>query len=148
MHECILSKHCGYWCSGAKAPGHQYSLCWWNIHCMGPVSFTANIFTEWNNILKIITQSFKGSYHFVSLALARDCLGPLLLTYIDRNYGMAKSLHQLFSMGCNYSSRPFLQLRFRLSSEEMALMMRFYHSWITPMTAYRIWTSHQNQVMS
>ena len=25
--------HCGYWCPGAKAPGHQYQQCWLCIHC-------------------------------------------------------------------------------------------------------------------
>ena len=32
------TQHCGYWCPGAKAPGHQYPQRWPNIHCSGPVS--------------------------------------------------------------------------------------------------------------
>ena len=35
----VRSQHCGYWCPGAKAPGHQYPQCWLNIHCIGPVSY-------------------------------------------------------------------------------------------------------------
>ena len=27
----VRSQHCGYWCPGAKAPGHQYSQCWLKI---------------------------------------------------------------------------------------------------------------------
>ena len=32
----ILS--CSYWCTGAKAQGHQYPQCWLDIHCNGPIS--------------------------------------------------------------------------------------------------------------
>ena len=35
----MRSQHRGYWCPGAKAPGHQYPQCWLNIHCIGPVSY-------------------------------------------------------------------------------------------------------------
>ena len=35
----VRSQHCGYWCPGAKAPGHQYPQCWLNIHCIWPDSY-------------------------------------------------------------------------------------------------------------
>ena len=35
----LCTQHCGYWCSGAQAPGHQYPQCWLYIHCVDPVSF-------------------------------------------------------------------------------------------------------------
>ena len=35
----MRSQHCGYWCPGAKAPGHQHPQCWLNINCIGPVSY-------------------------------------------------------------------------------------------------------------
>ena len=58
------SQHCGYWCPGAKAPGHQYPQCWLNIHCIGPVSYTTiahkvNSVRKWNHVFKKMTQSFK-----------------------------------------------------------------------------------------
>ena len=30
----MRSQHCGYWCPGAKAPGHQYSQYWLNINLL------------------------------------------------------------------------------------------------------------------
>ena len=30
--ECIFGEHCGYWWSGALAPGHQYPECWLSMH--------------------------------------------------------------------------------------------------------------------
>ena len=53
----MRSQHCGYWCPGAKAPGHQYPQCWLNIHCIGPVSYKniahkLNSIRKWNYILK------------------------------------------------------------------------------------------------
>ena len=51
-------QHCGYWCPGAEAPGHQYSLCWLNIHYIGPVAYKKNVahkvnsIRKWNHILK------------------------------------------------------------------------------------------------
>ena len=59
------SQHCGYWCPGAKAPGHQYPQYWLNLQFIGPVSYESirllldNI-RKWNCILKKMTQSFKG----------------------------------------------------------------------------------------
>ena len=35
----VRSQHCGYWCPGAKAPGHQYPQYWVNIQFIGPVSY-------------------------------------------------------------------------------------------------------------
>ena len=35
----VRSQHCGNWCPGAKAPGHQHPQCWVNIHCIGPISY-------------------------------------------------------------------------------------------------------------
>ena len=35
----MRSQHHGYWCPGAKAPGHQYPQCWLNIHCIGLVPY-------------------------------------------------------------------------------------------------------------
>ena len=53
----MRSQHCGYWCPGAKAPGHQYPQCWLNIPCIGPVSYKniahkVNSIRKWNHILK------------------------------------------------------------------------------------------------
>ena len=53
----MRSQHCGYWCPGAKAPGHQYPQCWLNINCIGPVSsktiaHKVNSIRKWNHILK------------------------------------------------------------------------------------------------
>ena len=53
----MRSQHCGYWCPGAKAPGHQYPQCWLNIHRIGPVSYKnvahkVNSIRKWNHILK------------------------------------------------------------------------------------------------
>ena len=41
------SQHCGYWCPGAKAPGHQYPQCLLSIYCTTQgsyknITFTAN----------------------------------------------------------------------------------------------------------
>ena len=61
----VCSQHCGYWCPGAKAPGHQYPHCWLNIHCIGPVSYKniahkVNSIRKWSHISKKkMTQSFK-----------------------------------------------------------------------------------------
>ena len=35
----IHNQHCGYWCPGAKTPGHQYQQCWLCTYCMGPDSY-------------------------------------------------------------------------------------------------------------
>ena len=40
----MRTQHCGYWCPGAKAPGHQYPQCWPNINCTGPISNKNMIF--------------------------------------------------------------------------------------------------------
>ena len=45
------TQHCGYWWPGAKAPGHQYPLCWLNTHCMRPV-LCKNVTFVVNNIRK------------------------------------------------------------------------------------------------
>ena len=37
-NACMSSPLCDYWCLGAKVPGHQYPLCWLNIHYIEPVS--------------------------------------------------------------------------------------------------------------
>ena len=42
------NEHCGCWCPGAKAPGHQYPQCWPYTYHIGPVS-DKNKFTM-NNI--------------------------------------------------------------------------------------------------
>ena len=71
----MRSQHCGYWCPGAKAPGHQYPQCWLNIHCIGPVSYKniahkVNSIRKLNHILKKMTQSFNGSYwEFISTSI-------------------------------------------------------------------------------
>ena len=49
-------QHCGYWCPGAKAPGHQQPQCALIIYCTRPVShkrntFTVNIITNLNYIM-------------------------------------------------------------------------------------------------
>ena len=31
-----VTQHFGYWCFGAKAPGHQYPQCWLKMHYIGP----------------------------------------------------------------------------------------------------------------
>ena len=38
-HDRNCYKHCGYWFHGAEATDHQYSHCWLNINCPGPVSY-------------------------------------------------------------------------------------------------------------
>ena len=53
----MRSQHYGYWCPGAKVPGHQYPQCWQNIHCIGPASYKniahkVNSIRKWNHILK------------------------------------------------------------------------------------------------
>ena len=47
----VCIQHCGYWCSGAKAPGHQYPQCWLIINCFGEVSYR-NITVKGNYIRK------------------------------------------------------------------------------------------------
>ena len=52
----MRSQHRGYWCPGAKAPGHQFPQCWLNIHCIGPISYKniahkVNSIRKWNRIL-------------------------------------------------------------------------------------------------
>ena len=68
-HRCVFSsQHYRYWCSGAKAPGHQCTQCWLNIHCIGPFSYR-NITLKGNNVIYKIKLyferknilSFKGS---------------------------------------------------------------------------------------
>ena len=49
----MRSQHRGYWCPGAKAPGHQYPQWWLNIYCIGPVSYK-KIKLMVNNITKKI----------------------------------------------------------------------------------------------
>ena len=51
----VHTQHCGYWCSGAKAPDNQYPQFWLNIHYIAPVlyqgiSFIVNIIREKDNI--------------------------------------------------------------------------------------------------
>ena len=51
------SQHCGYRCPGAKAPGHRYRQCWFNIHCIGPILYknitlVLDNIRNWNYILK------------------------------------------------------------------------------------------------
>ena len=48
----MRSQHCGYWCPGAKAAGHQYPQCWLNINFIGPVSYK-NIAHKVNSIRKL-----------------------------------------------------------------------------------------------
>ena len=33
------NQHCGYWCPGAKAPGHQYPQCWFSTYCTTQASY-------------------------------------------------------------------------------------------------------------
>ena len=40
MHD----QHCGYWCPGATAPGHQHPQCWLNVHCIC-ISFIQKYYT-------------------------------------------------------------------------------------------------------
>ena len=47
----VHSQHCGYWCPGAKAPGHQYPQYWLNLQFIGPVSYE-NIRLLLDNIRK------------------------------------------------------------------------------------------------
>ena len=35
----LCTQHCGCWYRGAKAWGHWYPQCWWNIHSIQPVSY-------------------------------------------------------------------------------------------------------------
>ena len=62
----VCTQHCGYWCPGAKAPGHQYPQCWLNINCFGEVSYRnitvkGNYIRKWNYIWKKNpSQLFKG----------------------------------------------------------------------------------------
>ena len=46
----MRSQHCGYWCPGAKAPGHQYPQCWLNIH--GFDQFHMKILHLWGTTLE------------------------------------------------------------------------------------------------
>ena len=36
-------EYCGYWCPGAKAPGHQYPQPSYDIHCIGTVLYQNSI---------------------------------------------------------------------------------------------------------
>ena len=47
----VHSQHCGYWCPGAKAPGHQYPQYRLNIQFIGPVSYE-NITLLLDNVRK------------------------------------------------------------------------------------------------
>ena len=47
----MLSQHCVYCCSGAKAPGHRYPHYRENIHCIGLVSYSVSFMV--NNFRKI-----------------------------------------------------------------------------------------------
>ena len=48
----MRSQHCGYWCPGAKAPGHQYPQYWLNNQFIGAFSYE-NIALWLDNIRKI-----------------------------------------------------------------------------------------------
>ena len=53
----VYIQYCGYWCSGAKAPGHQYPQCWTNVHCIGlvldkTIKLIVNNIRKWNWNLK------------------------------------------------------------------------------------------------
>ena len=87
------SQHCGYWCPGAKAPGHQYPQCWLNIHCIGLVSYETiahevNSIRKWNHILKKMTQSFNS----LRLCDAYICVSEL--TIIGSDNGLSPSRRQ------------------------------------------------------
>ena len=45
----VCNHHCGYWCPGAKAPGHRYPQCWLNIHCIGLIPCRIATFIVNNN---------------------------------------------------------------------------------------------------
>ena len=69
----VRSQHCGYWCPGAKAPGHQYPQCWLNIHFIAPVSckniaHKVNSIRKWNHILKTndpgVNLFFSNIFHY------------------------------------------------------------------------------------
>ena len=47
----VRSQHCGYWCPGAKAPGHQYPQYWLNDQLIGAFSYE-NITLLLDNIRK------------------------------------------------------------------------------------------------
>ena len=47
-HGCVVS-------TAAKAPGHQYPQCWFNIHCIGPVSYK-NTTLMLDNITRVENQ--------------------------------------------------------------------------------------------
>ena len=42
----VHTQQCGYWCPGAKAPGHQYPKCWPNIHYI--------VFCVWDNPMNLL----------------------------------------------------------------------------------------------
>ena len=64
----VCTQLCGYWCPGAKAPGHQYPQCWCDIHCIGPVSWQSITFIEntrkWNDIKNDLIKPFLIKLHF------------------------------------------------------------------------------------
>ena len=51
----VPTQHCGYWCPGAKAPGHQYPQCWLNRCWIGLISC--------RNVLFIVKSSKKRNDH-------------------------------------------------------------------------------------
>ena len=64
-HAWVRSQQCGYWCPGAKAPGHQYQQRWLSIHCIGPISYKniahkVKSIRKWNHILKKNDPVIKG----------------------------------------------------------------------------------------
>ena len=70
----VCTQHCGYWCPGAKAPGHQYPHCWPTVQYIGPVSdknitFTVNNIKKCNQILKKVTKLFRVNGYLSRMAL-------------------------------------------------------------------------------
>ena len=49
----VRSQQCGYWCPGAKAPGHQYPQHWLNIKFIGPVSWKYYTFVGQHSEIKL-----------------------------------------------------------------------------------------------
>ena len=43
------NQHCGFWCPGAKIPGHQYPQCWVSSYYTGPDSYKHVNFTVYYN---------------------------------------------------------------------------------------------------
>ena len=115
----MCTQHCGHWCPGAKAPGHQYPHCWWIFLALDHISIKIlhEQHQKSNHILKKkMNQSFNSSPP--TAAYMRWWTGSALFQIMACRLGGAKPLSKPTLKYCqskpkeHISMTVYLKLRY------------------------------------